>query len=155
MDTLEKSSPMKRRLAREYVLQFLYAMDIKEKLNNGKDYNFLHDELDNFWEQNEQQDNSIISFANELIEGTLQNIEKIDRLIIKYANKWDLERMLTVDRNILRFAIYEILYRHDIPFQVTINEAVEVAKKYSTKESASFINGILDKIAKNEGAGES
>ncbi len=155
MDTLEKSSPMRRRLAREYVLQFLYAMDINEKLNNGKDYELLHEELDAFWQEKEQQDNSIISFANELIEGTMQNLEQIDRIIKKYANKWDLERMLTVDRNILRFAIFEILYRHDIPFQVTINEAVEVAKKYSTKESASFINGILDKIAKNEVAGES
>ncbi len=155
MDTLEKNFPMKRRLAREYILQFLYAMDINEKLNNGKDYNFLYHELDAFWQQNEQRDNSIVSFANEIIEGTLQNLEKIDSIIKKYANKWDLERILTIDRNILRFAIYEILYRQDIPFQVTINEAVEIAKKYSTKESSSFINGILDKIAKNELAGES
>lgn len=57
--------------------------------------------------------------------------------------------MINIDRNILRFAIYEILHRHDIPFQVTINEAVEIAKKYSTKESASFINGILDRVAKD------
>lgn len=61
-----------------------------------------------------------------------------------------MERIITIDKNILRFAIYEILYRQDIPYQVTINEAIEIAKKYSTKQSAAFINGILDKIAKEK-----
>lgn len=141
---------MKRRKAREYVLQFIYAWEINQSIKDFSDYNAIRNELENFWEINNENDESIKSFANEIIEGTLENIEKIDAVIKKYATKWDIDRMITIDRNILRFAIYEIIYRHDIPFQVTINEAVEIAKKYSTKESAAFINGILDRVAKEE-----
>jgi N utilization substance protein B len=114
-------------------------------------YNFLQEEIEKFWERNyEEQNSDIKSFANQLIEGTIEHIDIIDKIIQKYADKWNIERMITIDKNILRFSIYEILYRQDIPYQVTINEAVEIAKKYSTKESAAFINGILDRIAKEE-----
>lgn len=139
---------MKRRKAREYVLQFLYAWEINDKINRKIEFNVIRDEIEKFWDRNEEEDRNIRNFACALIEGTLENLEEIDSLIKKYTNKWDIERMINIDRNILRFALYEILYRPDIPFQVTINEAVEIAKKYSTKESAAFINGILDRIAK-------
>lgn len=142
---------MKRRKAREYVLKFLYAWEINEDSNLLDTEKALEEEIENFWERNSEKDKNIKSFACEIIEGTLKNLPKIDALIKKYANRWNIERMLNIDRNILRFAIYEILYRQDIPFQVTINEAVEIAKKYSTKDSAAFINGILDRIAKEEG----
>lgn len=141
---------MKRRKAREYILQFIYAWEINKKMRYFSDKNTIKEELENFWEINNEVDENIKSFTNEIIEGTLKNIDKIDNFIKKYATKWDLERMITIDRNILRFAIYELIYRHDIPFQVTINEAIEIAKKYSTKESAAFINGILDRVAKEE-----
>jgi len=141
---------MKRRKAREYVLKFLYAWEINDNCKKTYFYDIINDELDKFWDSCGEEDRDIKSFANELIEGTLENLENIDFLIKKYAKKWDVERILTIDKNILRFAIYEILYRNDIPFQVSINEALEIAKKYSTKESAAFINGILDKIAKEE-----
>lgn len=137
---------MKRRKAREYILQFLYACEINENLNKSN----IQEKIEKFWEKNNEEDKNVKSFALEIIEGTLENLERIDSVIKKHANKWDIERMINIDRNILRFAVYEILFRHDIPFQVTINEAVEIAKKYSTKESASFINGILDRIAKEE-----
>lgn len=139
---------MKRRKAREYVLQFIYGWEINQNIKKSNDKEMIREELENFWDRNGERDDEVISFANEIIEGTLQKISEIDKIIKNYATKWDINRMITIDRNILRFAIYEILYRSDIPFQVTINEAVEIAKKYSTKESASFINGILDKIAK-------
>lgn len=141
---------MKRRKAREYILQFLYAWEITEKPYNRKDYNFIHEEIEKFWERTGENEENIKSFAFEIIEGTLKNLKEIDEVIKKYATKWDIERMISIDRNIIRFSVYEILYRPDIPFQVTINEAIEIAKKYSTKESAAFINGILDKIAKGE-----
>ncbi len=141
---------MKRRKAREYVLQFIYAWEINKNMKDFSDHKTIKDELSNFWKINSEGDENIKSFTNEIIEGTLKNIDKIDNVIKKYATKWDLDRMIAIDRNILRFAIYEIIYRHDIPFQVTINEAVEIAKKYSTKESAAFINGILDRVAKEE-----
>uniref|UniRef100_A0A7C4EP21 Transcription antitermination protein NusB n=1 Tax=Thermodesulfovibrio aggregans TaxID=86166 RepID=A0A7C4EP21_9BACT len=130
---------MKRRKAREYVLQFLYAWEINENI-----------EISEFWERNGEKNNEIKSFANQIIEGTIENIHLIDEIIQKYATKWNIKRMITIDKNILRFGVYEILFRPDIPYQVTINEAVEIAKKYSTRESAAFINGILDRIAKEE-----
>lgn len=139
---------MKRRRAREYVLQFLYAWEINESINN--DSSSLQEEIEKFWERNSEVDKSVKYFACDIILGTLEHLNEIDGIIKKYATKWDIERMINIDRNILRFSVYEIIYRLDIPFQVTINEAVEIAKKYSTKESASFINGILDRIAKGE-----
>lgn len=141
---------MKRRKAREYVLQFLYACEMNENIKKlSNNYNLFQEEIEKFWEGNNEP-NEIKSFANQLIEGTIEHIDIIDKIIQKYATRWNLERMITIDKNILRFAIYEILYRPDIPYQVTINEAIEIAKKYSTKESAAFINGILDRVAKEE-----
>jgi len=141
---------MKRRKAREYVLQFLYACEMNENTKKMFDYNLLQEEIENFWERNNEQDHDIKAFANQLIEGTIEHIDVIDKIIQKCTEKWNIERIIPIDKNILRFSIYEILYRHDIPYQVTINEAVEIAKKYSTKQSAAFINGILDRIAKKE-----
>ena len=86
-------------------------------------------------------------FSQELVSGTLRHLEEIDRIIQEAAENWEMGRMAVVDRNILRCAAYEIIYRNDIPAAVTINEALEIAKKYSSLESASFINGLLDKIA--------
>lgn len=86
--------------------------------------------------------------AEDIVKGTIDNLKEIDEAIRKAAENWVVQRMAAVDRNILRAGTYELLYRNDIPSAVTINEAIEIAKKYSGNESASFINGILDKIAK-------
>ena len=85
-------------------------------------------------------------FADKLIRGVLENRDSLDQQIQQHAQNWDLNRMAVVDRNILRLAIYEMLFRDDIPPIVSINEAVDVAKKYSTQDSGKFVNGILDKI---------
>ena len=85
-------------------------------------------------------------FADKLIRGVLDHRSDLDEKIKSHAENWDLNRMAVVDRNILRLAIYEMLYRDDIPPIVSINEAVDVAKKYSTEDSGKFVNGILDKI---------
>lgn len=131
---------MKRRRAREYALQFLFQSDFgdgKHRKNNLKQ--FLSEK---------ENDPEVKNFASEIINGTISALDEIDSVIKKTAEHWVLERMAAVDRNILRFAVYELLYCNDIPSAVTINEAIEIAKKFSTSESAAFINGILDKIAK-------
>jgi N utilization substance protein B len=140
---------MKRRKAREYILQFLYKIDFMETLKGfSPNEAALAEALDNFWSEAGESDPKIRSFTEEIVKGTIQNSKKIDSIIQKVAEKWTLSRMATIDRNILRAATYELLFRRDIPSAVTINEALEIAKKYSTADSASFINGILDKVAK-------
>ena len=85
-------------------------------------------------------------FADPLIKGVLQHRDVIDEHIKKHAKNWDFHRIAAVDRNIMRLAIYEMLHREDIPPVVSINEAVDIAKKFSTQDSGKFVNGILDKI---------
>ncbi len=128
---------MKRRLAREYALQMLFQRDFIES----------EEELAVFWE-GKDVDPEVREFANRIARGTLKNLNEIDEAIKASAEHWVLERMAAVDRNILRAGAYELLYRDDIPRAVAINEAIEIAKKFSSSESASFINGILDRIAK-------
>jgi N utilization substance protein B len=106
----------------------------------------VEQKLGQFWQEHDCSP-QIREFAESLVNGTLEHLNQIDELISQQAINWRLARMAMVDRNILRFSTYEILYRDDIPMKVSINEALEIAKKYSTPESASFINGILDKIA--------
>lgn len=134
---------MKRRKAREFALQILFQGDFKDEKIDRKD-------LEEFW-SDKKVDGNIKEFTEELVRGTLSKLDEIDRIIEKVAENWVLKRMAAVDRNILRFAAYEILYRKDIPSAVTINEAIEIAKKFSSSEAAPFINGILDRLAKQEG----
>ncbi len=106
--------------------------------------------IEEFWSDKNEHDN-IKEFSAQLVKGTLENLKSIDEMIEAVTENWLLKRMATVDRNILRFAAYEILYRKDIPSAATINEALEIAKKYSAIESAAFLNGVLDRLAKEAG----
>jgi N utilization substance protein B len=133
---------MNRRKAREFALQMLFQSEFAGK---GKGITYPEDFLPSAKEKEGMK-----KFVEDLVMGTIRNIGEIDRVIQETAENWDLNRMPAVDRNILRLAIYEILYRDDIPSAVTINEALEIAKKYSSLESVPFINGLLDKIAKNQ-----
>jgi len=138
---------MKRRRSREYALQLLFQLD----LTGGE----LNDDLLNeFWEGNEE-DQSVKEFTHQIVKNTRAHLKEIDEIIRKATEHWSLERMAVIDRNILRAATYELFFRTDIPPSVVINEAIEIAKKYSTEESASFINGILDKIAHSISVSES
>ena len=130
----------KRTKAREFVLQMLYQVDITREP--------WQDILKNFWENSELQEESkeLRDFSAELFEGVVGQMSQIDEKISKYAANWQLERMAFVDRNIMRLGCYELLFRQDIPPKVAINEAVELAKKYSGSESCKFVNAILDKI---------
>ena len=94
-----------------------------------------------------------IPYAKKLLDGVQEKADAINQLISKYAENWRLERMSVIDRNILRLAVYEVHYQDDVPISVAINEAVEIAKRYSTDDSGPFINGILDSMAKEEASG--
>jgi N utilization substance protein B len=96
------------------------------------------------------RDSELREFTLDLFDSTLQHIGEIDPLIEKAAQNWQLKRMAAVDRAILRMAVCELTYHKDVPPKVVINEAVELAKRYSTAASGSFVNGILDKIHKDE-----
>ncbi|MHC1764426.1 MAG: transcription antitermination factor NusB [Verrucomicrobiia bacterium] len=151
-----------RREARERAVQFLFQHD----LNQPED---LEEALRVFWESQRSaalaedkgvarwgeavelppptaEEAAVRVFAEPLIRGTLQHVGEIDAEIKKYAKNWDLHRMAVVDRNVLRLAIYEMRHREDIPPIVSINEAVDIAKRFSTEESGKFVNGILDKV---------
>lgn len=134
---------MKRRKAREYALQIIFQIDFMEKKIDSKD-------LKEFW-SDKKESKDVKEFTEELVRGTLSKIDEIDLMIKRVAENWILDRMAAVDRNILRFAAYELLYIKDIPSAVTINEAIEIAKKFSSTEAAPFINGILDRLAKEAG----
>jgi len=130
-----------RRKARELALQVLYQLECSgQKLKEILSY---------YWEENPVPD-EVCQFSEKLLEGTLRNLKELDMLIESVSTNWKLSRMASVDRNLLRQAAFELVYLEDIPSSVTINEAVEIAKKFGTEESASFINGILDKIAKDK-----
>ena len=127
----------KRTLARECALKMLYQLDIADQP--------LDDVFPLFWEHYPAPQ-EVREFAEFLVRGTREHLSDIDQKLSQYAENWQLNRMAAVDRNILRFAAYELLYIDEIPPKVTINEAVNIAKKYSQEEAGKFVNGVLDKI---------
>jgi len=131
----------KRTQAREYALQILYQADIRKDSEDKI--------LTDFWKGLEVEP-EVSDFASKLVIGTLRNMKKLDEMISKYASNWKLNRMAVIDRNVLRMAAYELLFCEDIPPKVSINEAVDLAKKFGDTESGKFVNGILDKINKEE-----
>ena len=130
--------PGKRRVARELAVQFLYQF----YLGGGS----LEDALPLFWQTQSDVSDTGHEFTEELVRGVIEHRAAIDEKISKFADNWELPRIAPVDRNILRLAMYEMLYRDDIPPVVSINEAVDIAKKFSTNESGAFVNGILDRL---------
>ena len=128
-----------RTKARECALQALYQLD----LSGGTPADALAD----LWAHFEPVDEDTKAFAEALVRGAQREQAAIDQLIQRTSTNWKLERMARVDRNILRLAVYEILKRADVPVKVTLNEAIELSKKYGAEESSAFVNGILDSIA--------
>jgi len=129
-----------RRKSREYALQLLF----QEELHHQKPRQLFG----LFWQENPSPED-IVEFTQKLVEGVMRNIKEIDQMIEKIATNWKISRMALVDRAILRLASFELIYCQEIPASVTMDEAIEIARKYGTEESASFVNGILDKIAKD------
>ncbi|MFH0762720.1 MAG: transcription antitermination factor NusB [Candidatus Omnitrophota bacterium] len=130
----------KRTRSREYALHILYQLDITDDKHEPAIENFWHDRL----EENINQE--VKEFTANLVSGVAVNSEEIDKKIVQYATNWQLERMAVIDRNILRMGCFELLFCDDIPPKVSINEAVDLAKKYSGLEAGKFVNAILDKV---------
>jgi transcription antitermination factor NusB len=135
------SKHMRRRTrGRELALQILYQIDITRDNCDVA--------LTNFWDTHSEENilEETKGFATEIVKGVAINLKVIDANISRHATNWQLERMAVVDRNILRLSCFEIMFRMDIPPKVSINEAVELAKRYSGPETGKFVNAILDKI---------
>jgi len=129
---------MTRRLAREVAFRALFQVDVGSALPRSA----LNYAAEGYNLNPEQT-----SFIEDLVQGVFSRQQKIDEIIVKYLVNWELKRISAVDRNLLRLALYEILFRPDIPEAVSINEALELAKKYgSSGESVAFINGLLDRV---------
>lgn len=131
----------KRTQAREFALQILYRRDLNPET--------VEDPFDSFWEENPVPP-EVREYTERIVRGTVLHLEEIDGILSKYTEHWALPRMAVVDRSILRFAAYELLYLEDVPPKVIINEAVNIAKKFSQEESGKFVNGVLDKILRTE-----
>lgn len=127
----------RRRKSREFALQVLYQLNITKQdalqvLTQFEGHFLSHGEAD--------------EFLKCLVLGVLEHFSELDRLIEKYSENWRLDRINIIDRNILRMALFELLYCEEIPPKVTINEAIDLGKRYGSEDSGSFINGILDRI---------
>ena len=127
-----------RTLARELALKLLYVSDLSKPEQVDTQ---MQDVL-----EVEQPDSAVTRLATELAAQVRENREELDQVIEGVAVNWQVSRMPVIDRAILRMGSYELLYMHEVPPRVTINEAVELAKKYSTEKSGAFVNGVLDKI---------
>jgi N utilization substance protein B len=127
----------KRRKSREFALQVLYQLNISKQ-----------DALTALTQFREHfiSDGEVDAFQKRLVLGVLEHYSELDRLIERYSENWRLDRINLVERNILRMAIFELLFCEEIPPKVTINEAIDLGKRYGSEDSGSFINGILDRI---------
>lgn len=139
-----KAKMGKRRSGRELAFRLLFQCDVgdvplEEVLESARAGSEATEEV---WD-----------FATELAHGTWRDLRELDGIIERYAAGWTLDRMPNADRNLLRLALYEILHRPEIPQSVSINEAVELAKRYSTADSAKFINGILGSFVRDRASG--
>ena len=128
----------KRTKARECALKILYAIDITS--DEPKKC------IDTFWKNHDEVDKEVETFANALVLGVVNNSVAIDKLLSSHTTNWQLKRMAVIDRNILRFATYELLFVEEIPPKVSINEGVELAKRFSGSDAGKFVNGVLDKV---------
>ena len=126
-----------RRKARERVLKLLYQLELSGPESEPG--------LAALFEQDKTESLGVV-FARELFSGVVDNKDKIDALLKEHSSHWQLDRMAAIDRNILRLGTFELIFRTDIPPKVAINEAVELAKKYGSQDSANFVNAVLDKI---------
>ena len=129
-----------RRRARELALQILFQWDI----HGSTDF-----WLEEFWAKQDFATETR-DFAEQLVEGVTQHHVELDRLMNEYAINWRVERMPVVDRNILREALYELLWLPEVPAKVTVNETIELAKRFADDETRRFVNGILDRIFKQD-----
>ncbi len=134
-----------RHLARTMAMQTLFTWDFNGRKSDADVAELIKNNFENFAPGFDDH-----GFVTETVKGVLDNAEKIDGLISKYATDWPIEQITIVDRNILRIGAYELLFRDDIPPKVAINEAIEIAKAFGGESSGKFVNGVLGAMFKNE-----
>jgi len=132
----------KRRRSRELALQYLYQWDF-----HGSDH---EEPVRLFWEARQEPD-KVMGFARQIVEGVRLRQSEIDPLIESQSRRWKMYRMSRIDRNILRIAVFELICCHDIPPKASIDEAIELGKKFGAQDSSAFINGILDQLGRRLG----
>ncbi|MCS6804954.1 MAG: transcription antitermination factor NusB [Acidobacteriota bacterium] len=131
-----------RRKARESAMQLLYQYDFAKQP--------MEELFKSYWQNlREDVDEDVRQYATRLAVGTLEHLDEVDEQISRHAHHWRLPRMASVDRSILRVAVYEMLYEPETPRVVVIDEAIEIARRYSTYEATQFINGLLDAIRRH------
>jgi N utilization substance protein B len=136
---MQKKKVNGRRETREWIVQFLFQLDFNpEPIDTA---------LADFWEEKTPSEREK-NYAEEIIKGVVQRKEELDERLSSYATRWNSERMGAVDRTVMRVALFEMLYRDDVPPVVSINEAVHFAKDFSSFQSGRFVNGVLDRIRK-------
>jgi N utilization substance protein B len=129
-----------RHRGRELALQVLFQWDIHHGTSEW---------LQEFWAQHPLTA-EIRTFADQLVNGVMSHVAELDGLLGRYAEHWTVSRMAVIDRSVLRMAVYELLYIPNIPGRVTLNEAIEIVKRFGDDQSGAFVNGILDRILREE-----
>ncbi|QHW30277.1 transcription antitermination factor NusB [Paenibacillus rhizovicinus] len=139
---------MKRRLAREIVVQSLYQMEMNEEATTASAVNMLVDEVhaENEIEADAGDVGKIDEYIRSLLQGVVEHKAAIDDMLQHYLTGWQVDRLSRVDRQILRLACYELVFRDDAPPKAIINEAIELAKHFGTDESGRFVNGVLGRL---------
>lgn len=129
---------IRRREAREQALFYLYQSDL------------LDVDVDELIQMDLKNKKNIDQFTLKLVKGVKNNFKNLNEIINLHSSNWQIDRMSILDRNMLRIALYEMMFEPEIPLKVTINEAVEISKKYGTNESGKFVNGVLGKVVEYE-----
>ncbi len=142
----------KRRRGREMALQILFQRDLAggSPLHLLSSFDVGSYATETSPSADPKTDEQAFEYARRLVEGTVSKEELIDQLLAQQAENWRIERMAAVDRNVLRLAIYELLYEEDVPKVVVVNEAIELAKKFGSEKSGAFVNGLLDALMKSQ-----
>jgi len=138
---------MKRRLAREIAISSLYQMEMNEvTASDAVDMLVEEMSLDNEMGADPAEIGSTDAFAREIVNGVMEHKQAIDGMLQQFLTGWHIDRLSRVDRQVLRLATYEMVFRDDVPPKATINEAIELAKHFGTEESGKFVNGVLGKL---------
>jgi len=138
------AKPGIRRVAREAAIQYLFSYDLNKVAEDGA----ATDDAETFWKLRPTRP-AERAFAEDLLNGLAKEKQQIDSTLAAAVDNYAFHRLAAVDRNILRLAAYEIIFRDDIPPAVSINEAVEIAKRFGSEDSAKFVNGVLDRIRRD------
>lgn len=152
MNRADKTRTGMRRLAREITLRILFQYEVSENLSPEETFALFcsnfgpgHDD-EMTLDCDDPRFEQALPFFRDLFFGVTKNLKDLDKVLEEASDNWRLYRMSRVDRNVMRLALYEMLYRADIPPKVSINEAIDLGKSFGTEESGAFINGVLDKI---------